>query len=402
MPKLKRNPANRLDRWEISLIKAMTADGRYADQEIQAYFTRPTRTINHARILEIREGRRHKTLPAATPEELDRFLRDWPQIDWATGAHLLGDELLIKAREAMLHAVQGYNNPRTFFKAEMFIVTAVIAWTYLLHYHYKRIGIDCRYKKDGVVQKTRHGADKHWELEACLDGAKCPLDAPTKANLKFLIAIRHEIEHQMTRQIDQAISAKLQACALNFNSALKTIAGDRFGLEQELSFALQFATIDRGQRNDLLKALDLPAHILAMQNDYESRLAADMMRDPRYAYRVAFIEVAANRKGGADEAVQFVRAGTDESEKVSRILMKEAERPKYKPAQIIDKMRQEGFEWFNTHHHSQLWKRLEARDPKKGYGVFLKDDDWWWYDAWVNRVREHCQERDDEIRRAAA
>jgi hypothetical protein len=117
---------------------------------------------------------------------------------------------------------------------------------------------------------------------------------------------------------------------------------------------------------------------------------------------VAFIEVAANRKGGADEAVQFVRAGTDESEKVSRILMKEAERPKYKPAQIIDKMRQEGFEWFNTHHHSQLWKRLEARDPKKGYGVFLKDDDWWWYDAWVNRVREHCQERDDEIRRAAA
>jgi hypothetical protein len=180
MPKLKRNPANRLDRWEISLIKAMTADGRYADQEIQAYFTRPTRTINHARILEIREGRRHKTLPAATPEELDRFLRDWPQIDWATGAHLLGDELLIKAREAMLHAVQGYNNPRTFFKAEMFIVTAVIAWTYLLHYHSKRIGIDCRYKKDGVVQKTRHGADKHWELEACLNGAKCPLDAPRR------------------------------------------------------------------------------------------------------------------------------------------------------------------------------------------------------------------------------
>jgi uncharacterized protein YlaN (UPF0358 family) len=110
-----------------------------------------------------------------------------------------------------------------------------------------------------------------------------PARRATKANLKFLIAIRHEIEHQMTRQIDQAISAKLQACALNFNSALKTIAGDRFGLEQELSFALQFATIDRGQRNDLLKALDLPAHILAMQNDYESRLAADMMRDPRYA-----------------------------------------------------------------------------------------------------------------------
>jgi hypothetical protein len=183
MTKSKRNPANRLERWEISLIRAMTADGKYADQEIQAYFTRLTRTINHARILEIREGRRHKTVPAATSEELARFLKDWPQIDWSTGAHLLGDELLIKAREAMLHAMQGYNNPRTFFKAEVFIVTAVIAWTYLLHYHYKRIGIDYRYKKDEAVRKTRHGADKHWELEACLDCSNCPLDEPTKARI---------------------------------------------------------------------------------------------------------------------------------------------------------------------------------------------------------------------------
>ena len=41
----------------------------------------------------------------ATDEELDRFLKDWPQIDPSTGLHLLGDELLIKAREAMLVAV---------------------------------------------------------------------------------------------------------------------------------------------------------------------------------------------------------------------------------------------------------------------------------------------------------
>jgi hypothetical protein len=180
-----------------------------------------------------------------------------------------------------------------------------------------RHAISFEYKKDGVVQKTRHGADKHWEFGACLECAKCPLDEPTKANLKFLIGIRHEIEHQMTRQIDLAVSAKLQACALNFNSALKMIAGDRFGLEQELSFALQFSAIVRDQRNALLKASDLPAHILAMQNDYESGLAAEMMRDPRYAYQVAFIEVAANRKGGADEAVQFVRAGTEEARRLA-------------------------------------------------------------------------------------
>jgi hypothetical protein len=176
----------------------------------------------------------------AIPQEL-------AQIDPATGLHLFGDELLIKAREAMLHAVQGYNNPRSFFKAETFIVTAVIAWTYLLHYCFKQKGVDYRYHKkvDGKpeVVKTKHGADKHWELTECLAEKTCPLDEPTKANLRFLIGIRHEIEHQMTRRIDDTISAKLQACCLNFNRALKELVGERYGLEGDLSFSESFREV---------------------------------------------------------------------------------------------------------------------------------------------------------------
>jgi hypothetical protein len=41
-----------------------------------------------------------------------------------------------KAREAMLSAVQIHNNPQIDFKSELFIVTSVIAWTYLLHAYY--------------------------------------------------------------------------------------------------------------------------------------------------------------------------------------------------------------------------------------------------------------------------
>jgi hypothetical protein len=74
----------------------------------------------------------------------------------------------VKAREAMLHAVQGFNNPRAHFKSETFIVVAVIAFTYLLHWHYRRSGLDIRYKRivDGVetVLKTRHGADRPGSL----------------------------------------------------------------------------------------------------------------------------------------------------------------------------------------------------------------------------------------------
>lgn len=44
----------------------------------------------------------------------------------------------------MLTAVQVFNNPQVEFKSELFIVTTVIAWTYLLHAFYRKKHIDYR------------------------------------------------------------------------------------------------------------------------------------------------------------------------------------------------------------------------------------------------------------------
>ena len=107
-----RRTKNKLEHWEIALIKAMLEKATFGnDQDILAYFTRPSRSINHARILEIRKGDKHARVRPATDTELERFIHSWPEIEPETGLHLLGDELLIKAREAMLFAVQSYNNP---------------------------------------------------------------------------------------------------------------------------------------------------------------------------------------------------------------------------------------------------------------------------------------------------
>ena len=54
-------------------------------------------------------------------------------------------DLIQKAREAMLSAVQVYNNPLITFKTESFIVLSMIAWTYLLHAYYRSQKIDYRY-----------------------------------------------------------------------------------------------------------------------------------------------------------------------------------------------------------------------------------------------------------------
>jgi hypothetical protein len=129
MPKRRRG--NTLERWEVAIIKAMLARGGYNDQDILAYFTRPTRSINHRAVSEIRTDTKHKAAKAADEDQLNDFLAAWPEVDPQTGLSVRGDELLIKAREAMIAAVHVFNGAGLTFRAELFIVTAIIAWTYL-------------------------------------------------------------------------------------------------------------------------------------------------------------------------------------------------------------------------------------------------------------------------------
>ncbi len=93
----KRSRKNTLDDWEAALVKAMQRDTYKNDQSILAYFTRPNRTVNHRLIAQIRKGTRHAEVNAAPKKELSAFLANYPLIDWGTGLHLYGDELLIKS-----------------------------------------------------------------------------------------------------------------------------------------------------------------------------------------------------------------------------------------------------------------------------------------------------------------
>ena len=161
-----RSPKNKLELWEVKLVKAMLADKKFGnDQNILAYFTRPTRSINHARIAEIRTNTKYSRVLPASDEALRNFVANWPFVDEETGASVYDNELVTKAREAMLCAVQLYNNPTANFRSELFIVNSIIAWTYLLHAHFKENNVDYRYYREGEVLRTRHGAEKHWQLE---------------------------------------------------------------------------------------------------------------------------------------------------------------------------------------------------------------------------------------------
>ena len=159
--------------------------------------------------------------------------------------------LIHKAREAMLSAVQIYNNPLITFKTETFIVLSVIAWTYLLHAHYRSKQIDYRYfTRPGKRKKYARNADgtiRYWDLTECISKESSPLDKDTRNNLSFLIGLRHQIEHRKASGLDSYLSARYQACALNFNFYLKKLHGEKFALDQSLALSLQFAEFDYDQ-----------------------------------------------------------------------------------------------------------------------------------------------------------
>jgi hypothetical protein len=397
-----RRRGNKLERWEIALIKAMIADGRWpADQDILAYFTRPTRSINHRAIGEIRTQAKHAAVKAAPADDLEAFLASWPEIDAETGLSLRGDELLIKAREAMIAAVHTFNGAGLTFRAELFIVTAVIAWTYLLHTWFRREGIDYRHMKNEngqrIVAKTPSGADKFWELGQCLRHARCPVSQGAKDNLLFLLELRHEIEHRSTSRIDDAVSAKLQACCINFNEAIKDWFGAQFALERRLPIALQFVTFSPDQRAILKKAKGLPRHVEMMMDGFENRLTPEQQADPRFAFRVYMVGRTANRAPGADLAVELVPPGSDMAEKIN-IALKEVEKKKYLPGEIVAQIKTEGWNRFTMDSHTRLWKRLDAKNPTKGYGAIAVGNTWCWYETWLSRVREECEANPEKYR----
>ncbi|MCG8554923.1 MAG: DUF3644 domain-containing protein [Proteobacteria bacterium] len=313
------------------------------------------------------------------------------------------EELLKKSREAALAAVQIFNNPNITFKSESYVVLMIIAWTYLLHAYYRDLGVEYRYfKKEGQrrkFDKTKHGAFKYWELERCLNESKCPLDRPVTQNLRFLIGLRHEVEHQMTTRIDDLLSAQFQACCINYHEAIARLFGAGYGIAKHLSLSLQFSSLADEQVDTLEKHPGLPKNVKRFIQGFDAELDPKDFRSAQFAYRVIFVPKTVNHPNQADQVITFVRPDSELAENinVAYASIKETERPKWLPGQIVSLMKSEGFARFSQYHHTLLWQADDGKNPSKGLGVQVAKT-WYWYEAWVDRVRKHCRQHAAEYR----
>jgi hypothetical protein len=305
------------------------------------------------------------------------------------------EELLKKSREAALAAVQVFNNPNITFKSETYVVLMIIAWTYLLHAYYRKQKVDYRYYANVGSRKrydrTKHGALKFWELERCLSEESCPLAKDVCANLRFLIGLRHEIEHQMTTRIDDLLSARLQACCINYHEALVSLFGVKYGIADDLALALQFSALTREQVDAISKHPALPGHIRKYIEGFDGALPAEQFGSEKFAYRVIFVPKLVNHPNQADQVITFAKADSALAKGINEayVTIKETEKPKYLPSMIVTKMRQEGYASFNISQHTWLWQNKNAK-ARPGFGIQIAKT-WYWYDAWVEIVRAHCK-----------
>lgn len=306
-------------------------------------------------------------------------------------------ELIQKSKDSMLTAVQIFNNPNIQFKSESFVVLSIIAWTYLLHAYYRANKVDYRYYEMRGIRKkfdkTSRGAYKYWELERCINDRISPIDKVVSSNLRFLIGLRHEIEHQMTTKIDDLLSARFQACCLNYNFYLKKLFGENQGIEKFLSFSLQFSSLSESHIEQLSGYSDLPPNISSYIDSFDKTLSEEEFNDSRFSYRVLFVPKTANRKGQADKVIEFLPADSNIAKGINKeyVMIKEKEKPKYLPSRIIKEMNNLGYKKFTMNRHVQLWKRLDAKNPSKNFGIKIEST-WYWYEDWYNFIKKYCEE----------
>jgi len=171
--------------------------------------------------------------------------------------------------------VQIFNSPLLTFKSEIFIVLMNIAWTYLLHAHYRRQKVEYRYfkEKNGrrFFTKTKSGANKHWELAQCLDYSGSPIDSDTGNNLRFFDRDPSRDRTPDDVSSGQRAERKVSSLLPNYNQYLKDLFGDKYGIDRFLSLSLQFSAISQEQAETLPDADTMPPHIKAFVQGFEER-----------------------------------------------------------------------------------------------------------------------------------
>lgn len=231
------------------------------------------------------------------------------------GRHPVGTEpsdlerQLIQSREACLAALRVWNDPVASFRTGSFSLLFVAAWNGLLRALAIRDGIEWRELNDDGTPVTTdgiaHSVDTRDLLNRTLQGADL---AGTKENLRRWIEIRNSVAHRYLPAMDLQVIPYAQAGLLNYEQLLVSEFGPQSSLADHLSVPLQLSGFRDPNVLRSLKAAQaqLPLDVQALLGRAES-VPSELLADPTYQMRVAFIPVVPPSGRSPDAVAYFVR-----------------------------------------------------------------------------------------------
>lgn len=209
-------------------------------------------------------------------------------------------------------------------------------------------------------------------------------------NIEFLIGIRNRVQHDVGSEIDALIAPKIQANVLTFKAALSTVGKGIVNIESDLPYALQFSELSIQQTKQLLTGRIIPRSLKTFILTFEGSMTSEDRQSSEYQACVK-LQVVNKERGKDLEYVEVLGIGSKTPDNNATTYLKEVEKEKFTPSAIVKMMADEGFSGFGIHQHTELWKTVDGKNPKHGYGYEVAGR-WLWYERWINEVvRHHCE-----------
>jgi hypothetical protein len=236
------------------------------------------------------------------------------------GEPIIVKQLLQKAKDSALLAVEFYNKPAVSFKSEGFITMMCIAWTSLFHAYFfkKRIKPYYRKPKQGkrlhyekIKETLPNGKTiedyKWWDLSKCIAEYFKDKTTPVRSNLEFFSGIRNLIVHRNIPELDAGIFGECQANILNFNHFLIENFGENHRIDYMLSYSLQMFSQPKNfieaTKNELKKKN--AQEVVEFIKSFRSSLSEDICISDEYSFKVVLIKVQ-NHESKDTLAIRFV------------------------------------------------------------------------------------------------
>jgi|HigsolmetaAR206D_1030411.scaffolds.fasta_scaffold05553_2 Protein of unknown function (DUF3644). len=229
------------------------------------------------------------------------------------------EELVVKARESALAAVQHYNNPLTIFRTGNYLVLMIIAYTALFHAILRRDGIDyTQAKSDGTKKLTKDGEPYLWDA---LHSTKYYAEhykhlysedprflTAVVSNLELLMPIRHQIEHRYMPELDIDVVGHCQSMLMNFERIITREFTSYYALNTSLNFALQISTTRHPENVRAIKRLQSESYKQVREHitRFHANLSDELLGHLAYEFRVWLVQKPANRERSADMSIEFV------------------------------------------------------------------------------------------------